>query len=144
MTDYDAILRGATVGIFVGILIRVGYDWIMSGRVKKGEYYMTIDACQDCREKCCVHPVKLALGDLRTTLNTHISKEFGNDSEVNIRLASIEAAQKDAREDSAKLRADVAGIRSALDQMAGAFSVYVKRLDTRDRRTDDLQRGEST
>jgi hypothetical protein len=120
--------------LILGIAGKIAWNWLMSGRIKTGEYYMTISACEDCREKCCVHPLK-------TALHAHVNKESGNDSTVNNRLANIEKTQQEAREDAAQLREDVKGIRSALDTMAGAFSVYVKKMDIReerDRRTNDL------
>ena len=133
MTDVEAITKSITIGIFtvlvLGVAGRLLYDYFKSGRVQTGDYYMTVKSCEECREKCCVHPLK-------TVLYEHINQERGNDSKVDNRLKNIEDRMAEAREDSAKIQVEVAGIRSALDKMAGAFSIYVKNSDERDRRTD--------
>jgi hypothetical protein len=132
MTDAEAAYKIVVVVVVIGILVKIGYDWLKSGRAKTGEYYMTTADCLTCREKCCVHEIK-------TAMNLHKQTESYQDSTVNARLATIEKRMDEAREDSAKLREDVSGIRSALDTMAGAFQVYAHRIEMRDRRTDDIK-----
>jgi len=133
MTDAEALTRSITIGIFtilvLGVAGRLLYDYFKSGRVKKGEYYMTVAACEACREKCCVHHIK-------EVMQHHINDESYNDSKVNTKLESIEKRMDEAREDNAKLREDVGGIKSALDKMTAVIEIYVKRSDERDRRTD--------
>ena len=133
MTDAEAITKSITIGIFtilvLGVAGKIIYDWFKSGRVKKGEYYMTVQACESCRDKCCVHQIK-------SSVNEHMRSESYNDSEVHTRLANIEKRMDEARDDNSKLREDVGGIKSALDKMTAVIEIYVKRSDERDRRTD--------
>lgn len=104
-----------------GIAIRIGWSWLQSGRVKTGEYYVTNQVCGERMEKCCINAVK-------TTLTDHIQKESGQDSRVDERLKNIEQKIQDARDDSSKIREEVGGIRSALDEMAGMFKGYLQRM----------------
>lgn len=117
--------------LVLGVAGKIAWDWLTSGRTKTGEYYMSVQACETCRQNCCVNSLKTKLVD-------HIQNESGQDSEVNQRLINIEARIQEAREDNSKIREEVSGIRSALDKMAGMFEGYVKRSDDRDRRTDEI------
>ena len=123
------VLVGAAIALFVTVVGKIIWDYLQSGRTKQGEFYMTEAACETCRQNCCVTSIK-------TTLAEHIKVEAGQDSEVKQRLINIEQRIKEAREDNAKIKDEVGGIRSALDKMVGMFEGYVKRSDERDRRTD--------
>ena len=80
-----------------GIAIKIGYNWLQTGRMKTGEYYQTVQACEECRENCCINIVKTKLSD-------HIQNESGQDSRVDERLKNIEQKIQDAREDNSKIR----------------------------------------
>jgi len=125
-----------------GIGIKIGYNWLKTGRVQTKEIYRTVDECDSCRQHCCVNVLKTQFAD-------HVRNESGADSRVDQRLSNIEDRIKEAREDTAKMREEakqettgirqeVQGIRSALDTMAGLFEGYVKRSDDRDRRTGEI------
>ena len=134
--DPDAItITWILTAIIVAVAGKMFWDYYKLGRVKTGDYYMTIKSCEECRQNCCVNSIKATLSD-------HIKNESWNDSEVNTRLSNIEQSMREARENNDKMQVEVKGIRSALDTMAGAFQVYVKQSDARDRRTDEL-RGQS-
>jgi hypothetical protein len=117
--------------LILGIAGKIAWNWLMSGRIKTGEYYMTTQACETCRQHCCVNAIK-------KTLTDHIQNETGADSRVDERLANIEARMKEARQDTKEMRQEVQGIRSALDTMAGLFKGYVQRSDDRDRKIDEM------
>lgn len=128
---------GTLIAFFIiGFGGKVFWNHYMSGRVKKGEYYMTTLACEQCRDKCCVNDIKAAF-------NTHMQNESWHDSEVNTKLENIETRMEEARKDNAEMRKDVGGIKSALDKMTSVMEIYVKRADERDRRTDQMQDGKA-
>jgi hypothetical protein len=110
--------------LILGIAGKIAWNWLMSGRMKSGEYYMTTQACETCRQNCCVNSLKVKLAE-------HIQNETGADSRVDQRLANIEERMQEARRDTAEMRKEVSGIRSALDTMAGLFEGYIKRSDAR-------------
>jgi hypothetical protein len=103
-----------------GLGIKIGYNWLQTGRIKTGEYYRTVESCDECREKCCVNSLKIKLSD-------HISQELGQASRVDQKLNNIEKQIDDAKTETSKMREEVTGIRSALDRLAGTFEGYVKR-----------------
>lgn len=108
-----------------GLSLKIGWNWLQSGRVKTGEYYRTIQSCDECRAQC------------KDKLTKHIEHESGQFPQIGQRLESIEKRMEEAKQDAYKmreevkqetagLRKEVTGIRSALDRLAGTFEGYVK------------------
>lgn len=123
MSNELKILEYVGAGIFTGVLLgvtgKIVWEWLSSGRVKKGEYYTPVSYCESNREKCYIHT-------LRKELDKHIRYENSNDSEVNSRLSNIEFRMQEAREENSAMRKDISGIRSALDKMTGFLDSYIK------------------
>ena len=117
--------------LVVGIAGKLVMNYLQSGRVKTKEIYRTVDDCDDCRQHCCVNVLKTQFAD-------HVKSEAGNDATVKEGLANIKEDIRDMKKGAEKTQAEVSGIRSALDKMAGLFEGYVQRSDERDRRTDEI------
>jgi hypothetical protein len=117
--DMDAVATTQTVIVAVigGVLIKVLWDWVTSGRVKKGEYYMTVVGCESIRAACGIHAISDALARQKNTM-------IREDSEIKGRLTAIEDRMKEAKEEARSLKQEVSGIRSAVDRMAGAIESY--------------------
>lgn len=125
--DAVAVVQTVVIAVIGGILIKIIWDWFVSGRMKKGEYYMTTTACTTCREQCCISAVKFQLQE-------HLKEESGHTSEVNTRLKNIEKSLDESKETSEKLRSNLEKTNLAMERIASAleaqkqslFNVYKK------------------
>jgi hypothetical protein len=93
---------------------------------------MSVKACEECRQNCCV-------GALKTTLSDHIKKESWHDSEVNTRLKNIEVSLDRMQIADEKLQGHFGKLETAVTEIATTLKIYAKRSDDRDRRTDEIR-----
>ena len=118
--------------LVLGVAGKITWDWLTLGRTKTGEYYMSVQACEQCRQNCCVNAVKHSLAE-------HIRKESWHDSEVNTRLKNIEDNQIKSQEADEKLQGHLGKLEKAVTKIATVLDIYVQRSDDRDRRTDEMR-----
>jgi hypothetical protein len=118
--------------LVLGLAGKIAWEWFTTGRIKTGEYYMSVQACEQCRQNCCV-------GALKNTLTEHIKKESWHDSEVNTRLKNIENSLIRSQEADEKLQDHFGKLEKAVTEIATTLKIYAKRSDDRDRRTDELR-----
>lgn len=118
--------------LVLGLAGKIAWNWLTSGRIKTGDYYMSVQACEQCRQNCCV-------GALKTTLSDHIQAESWHDSEVNTRLKNIENTLIKSQETDEKLQEHLGKLEKATTKIATILDIYVQRSDDRDRRTDETR-----
>jgi hypothetical protein len=121
--------------IVLGLTGKITWDWLNEGRTKTGEYYMSVKACEECRQNCCV-------GSLKTTLSDHIKKGSWHDSEVNTRLKNIEVSLDRMQVADEKLQGHFGKLEKAVTEIATTLKIYAKKSDERDRRTDKIMGGQ--
>lgn len=79
------------VSVILGLVSKIVYDFIVSGRTEKG-VYMKIEDCQGLRDKCCIGKVKSGYATLET------------------RVAAAEKRLDEGREDFKQIRKDIGEI----------------------------------
>ena len=118
--------------LVLGLTGKITWNWLTTGRTKTGEYYMSVKACEECRQNCCV-------GALKTTLSDHIQNESWHDSEVNTKLKNIEASLTKMQVADEKLQGHFGELEKAVTEIATTLKIYAKRSDERERRADETR-----
>lgn len=115
MVDGSIIVSGVA-GAGLALSGKIVWDWIQSGRIKQGDYYVTVKKCDQIRKECCVSKIK-------TDFQAHKENDGRHDADTDSRLKVVEQELRDGREDFKTIRADITAINLSLKQISTILEI---------------------
>jgi len=102
------ILWKVVIGVILGFVAKIVWDWLNSGRIEKAAYVTTVH-CDEVREKCCLPVLKKDIGILKAECAAHEKK------------------LDQGREDFRMLREDIGGIKEGLAGIKSVLEAFLKK-----------------
>lgn len=122
--DVSVIAQTVLASVIAGILLKMLWDYWISGRMKKADFFMATEKCENFRQTCCVHDVKKAV-------NARELEREHSLAELNEKINSLRRDMKDSKEETKGLREEVTGIRTSIDTLTGMFKVFARTNGTK-------------
>ena len=115
----DKQVLGYLAVLAFGFLGKVLWDWFNGGRVEKTAPYMTVKACEECRQRCCV-------ADLKKSVAAHSQEAEGFKAQTEERLKSIDKRLDRGSEDFKAIMGEISEIKESLIRISTSFEAYIK------------------
>jgi hypothetical protein len=116
----EALSESLFIGLLMFVLARILWDWLASGRVKKGDC-VSLDACERYREKCCI-------GEVKTDFSANKRELEAYKAELNARISVAEKRLDEGRQSFAVLRGSIGHIQEDLSGMRAILERLVEEI----------------